>query len=458
MKPAETTHFSSLEMLVILALISLQFQPFLTGYYLTADDILFHYWAMTRPPVEWFKIGWETVLWKAKLGEFLSIPTMILGNLHIDALWMRILNLLIFVSSFVVLSFYLSTVFGRRLAVLALIAIVALSPLRFFHMTPTSFPLFLSLQFIVGIISLMALRRSGNGRRIAFAVLFLALISSEYTLFFIGALTVFDAIQIIRRRSTISFLSFVAEPRLIAVFLAFATHVIVRNWVGSGDYTAVSGLTNPMDLFSVQLFHTLNGTILGSASFDVSLAPKGALEVVRAILVGGLTYYLVCSALGKPGLNRGNFITFFAFCVFVIFCITFPIALLEKYRIWCSSPAVCVYLDSRYAGWFLAIFLGGCLAFVRQSRVTRICSATAFALLAVITSLHNGTVSQAMVAARAPWVSAEIALCQGNISWNTFLDTEYATNIPFHITENRSRNDYWKAWADTQPCTLEGTQ
>src|SRR6056297_1248866 len=219
--------------LSLLALIWLQFSPFLNGYFLTADDVLFHYFSLTGTPLEWLEQGWRTAIWKSKLGEISAIPLAVLGNSAIESAGMQIANVVLFIGSLAMFAAYLGTLFGGHLGFLVGVVVVALSPLHFYHMTPTSYPLYLSLQIMLGFACLIALWRlpAGGrlrlGRMMAFPLLFLVLVSSEYMLFFIVAATVFDA-GLVSSKAKARLWTFLSDRRSWTIALAFMTHKIGR--------------------------------------------------------------------------------------------------------------------------------------------------------------------------------------------------------------------------------------
>lgn len=441
-------------------LIWLQFAPFLHGYFLTADDVLFHYIAITSTPVEWLETAWKTAVWKAKLGELSAIPLAVLGNSGIESLVVRILNVGLFLSGLAMFAAYLGVLFGRSFGVLAGIFIVALSPLHFFHMTPTSYPLHLSPQIILGFGCLIALRHlpadeQHRIRRLAVCLLlFLALASSEYTMFFIGAAALFDAgIACAGSKTRLRTLS--TDPRAWIVVLAFLTHILFQKTIGTGSYNAMSGQGQLLAIVKVQFWHSLNGVILGPAaleSLSANVLPNTASEVLRAIGIGAATFICTLIALTRSQLRRSDLYLLIGLCLLVILCLTLPIALLQKYRDWCTSPRQCIYLDSRYAGWAVAVILGGVAAAMSHRRVARISWSAGLALFAVISALHNTHVSERMVEARAPWRIATDALCREARAWDSFLTSRTADQIPFHVTDTRTRQDYWIAWARVQDC------
>jgi len=243
----------------------LQFLPFLQGYYLTADDVLFQYYGYTQTAQDWLAIGWDTALWKSKLGEFISIPIMVLGNLNIDSLLIRVLNILVFLGSALLFALWVKERITPQVALLFALLFIAMTPLRFFHMPPTSYPLFPSIQIIVLLSCLLLIKKFHGAVRILAAIgCLLAMLSSEYTLLLGGALILFE---LIRDARSIRLLN--RDIRVWIAIAALAGHLVVRNVLGTGDYTEVSAEMRLDKVLSIVAYHSLNGTVLGPADFPI---------------------------------------------------------------------------------------------------------------------------------------------------------------------------------------------
>lgn len=214
---------------------ALQLYPFLSGYLLTADDVLFQYFALTSSPLEWVATGWEAARWKAKLGEFLSIPIMVAGNAEIGSLAVRVSNLAVFALSVGAFGVWLARRFGAGTALTFLIVGLALTPLRLYHMPPTSYPFFPSIQILILIVGLLGMEKTGSLGVGAFVVTALAMLSSEYTLLLGAALIVFTVLRDAR-----SLRGLIVDPRLWALGFAGLGHVLFRE-LSPGNYAEMSG-------------------------------------------------------------------------------------------------------------------------------------------------------------------------------------------------------------------------
>lgn len=429
---------------------ALQFLPFLHGYHLTADDVLFQYFGKTQRVKDWVSIGWDTAIWKSKLGEFISIPVMVLGNLNIDSLPIRTLNLLIFIGSALLFALWVKERLNSQVALLFMLLFIAMTPLRFFHMPPNSYPLFPSIQIILLLSCLLFINKSCRAIRIiaAFGSLF-AMLSSEYTLLLGGALILFELTQDARSARLLS-----RDIRLWISIAALIGHLMVRNFLGTGEYTEVSTYISFNKALSIVAYHSLNGTILGPADFPIKdqlLQPGDYVRsVVCALFVSSAAY--IISGQVKTDWNPILIRSLTALSVLIILALTVPIALLPKYQAWCVSPSACAYLESRYAGWAVMLSL---TAFVPLGirNLGRWLIATIIGAIALITSLQNGATMQRMDETLEPWRLAQVSFCENNFSWETFLESDLANSIPFHTTPDRTHRDYWNVWARDVSCT-----
>lgn len=434
------------------ALAVLQLIPFLTGHHLTADDVLFQYWALTKSPSGWIATGWDTALFKAKIGEAFSIPVMVLGNAAIDTMAMRAMNLGVFAASVVAFALYLRRLFGPSLALTFGLVVVAATPLRFFNMPPTSYPLFPSLQIIVLLVSMLAIDRPGPAGRVAAAAVCLAMISSEYTLLFGAALVLFELGRTAVRTDT-SRISLLFDRRAVALVCAIIVHVIYRELIGHGDYTAASGWSDPGQILAVVVNHAGNGTIFGPASVATDWSNAGLAGFALAAAVGSGGALLVAAMARRLAAPRPRLMEVLAFAVLLALALTVPIALMEKYRDWCVAPTRCAYIESRYAGWAILTLVAAGLQHALATRYKAVLAAAmVVGLTTGLTAGHNAAVAEKMRAHLGPWRAAEAARCGGNNAWRDFLVSPTAESIPFHITESRTRTDYWRAWGERITC------
>jgi len=435
-------------MMLLAVSATLQFLPFLRGYHLTADDVLFQYYALTSPAGDWFITGWKTAIWKAKLGEFLSIPIMVYGNAGIDYLVVRVINILLFISSIAIFSLWLKRHFTAGFALVFILLIISTIPLRFFHMPPTSYPFFPSIQIIVLVASLLAIKRQGTLKIIAVLGCTLSMLSSEYTLLLGSALILFELLRDMRRVS-----SLVTDSRVWVLICALAGHLIVRNIVGSGGYTSVSEGLDIQKISRVIYYHTINGTIFGPTSFPINFGSLEAMDYARSAIVSisaGMSAVLMMPYI-RAFKAQASLFSIMTLAVLIVFALTVPIALLPKYQAWCTSPGACVYLESRYAGWAVILIISA-IAQRLIYKVHGIIPAVLISFFAFVTALQNSATAHEMDRSIEPWHSAKKALCENVGNWESFLQSDVAQSIPFHVTSERSRADYWSAWAGDVEC------
>jgi len=432
---------------VILGATALQLRPFLDGWMLTADDALFQYWGLTRPVPEWISWSWGIAVWKGKLGEAFSMPLMIAGNVAIDQPGVRAANLAVFAASVALFALWLGRRFGAALGLAFGLVALALTPLRFFHMPPTSFPFFPTLQIALLLVCLMAIRARGVVGALAFFGLTLALVSAEYALVLGAALILFEVARDIR-----SLPAMMVDRRLLALAMAVGAQAIFALAVAEGDYLDASVEREFGRMAEVIVFHTANGTALGPAGFPVAEVLDDPGERIRALAAGVATGLAVL--LAAPWLRRGPAPRpwpALALALALALAMTLPIALLAKYRDWCDPAAACAYLNARYAGWAAMVALALPLAWAARA-LPAVLPGAALGVLATFTAFQNSAVAAEMREWRAPWRAAETAHCAGAAEWEAFLATEAAERVPFHVMEGRDRSDYWRAWTTGVSC------
>jgi len=433
-------------------LVLLQFWPFAHPYLLTADDTLFQYWALTRSPAEWLAIGLDMATWKSKLGELLSVPLMIFGNWGIESLGVRILNLAFFITSIALFAAYVARYVPKQTTFLVFLLVVSLSPLRDYHLPPTSYPFFPSVQLIFGFLCLRGLTKGHALRLVSALGLFFVLCSSEYTLFLLGALIAFEgAVQLTR----LGLSAALREPASLICLAALASHVLWRMFMGDGDYTEATGFEDLYSVLRVQVFHTLNGVIMGGASLSGPGTELPLWDLVRATMAGVFAGLAALVILRRaPPLNLSRLGLILGLSAVIIFFVTFPVALLAKYRDWCHSLEVCTYLDSRYAGWGLVLSIAGLASYLNKAAVLRFVFAISVGGLTTLTALHNGVVSRELQLRQLPWRMAEVSVCAGSSAWVEYVRSDLAQSIRFHVhpTQDRTRDSYWMAWAAAHTC------
>lgn len=435
--------------LCLLIACTLQFLPFFHGYYLTADDVLFQYFGETQSIQDWLAIGWDTAIRKAKIGEFISIPIMILGNLYIDSLLVRILNICIFLGSAVLFALWVKEQLNAQIALLFMLLFIAMTPLRFLHMPPTSYPFFPSIQIIILLSCLLYINKSHTTIKTisAFGCL-LAMLSSEYTLLLGGALILFELTRDTRSARLLS-----KDIRVWISIAALIGHLVIRNALGTGNYTEVSGEISLKKVLSIVAYHSLNGTILGPAGFPIENQFLQSFDYVRSAVCAFFVSSAAYLILGKVKNYRtpSPILAVAILSFLVILALTVPIALLPKYQAWCSSPSACAYLESRYAGWAVMLILAA-LVPLGIRKLGRGLITTTIGVAALITSLQNGATMQRINEGLEPWRLAQIRFCENKSSWEKFLESDLANSIPFHTTPDRTRRDYWNVWTQGVNC------
>jgi hypothetical protein len=372
---------------------------------------------------------------------------MVAGNAEIGSLAVRVTNLAVFALSVGAFGVWLARRFGAGAALAFLIVALAMTPLRLFHMPPTSYPFFPSIQILILIVGLLGMEKTGSLGVVAFVVTALAMLSSEYTLLLGAALIVFTVLWDAR-----SLRGAIVDPRLWALGLAGLGHVLFRE-LSPGNYTEMSGGADIGTMLSVMTFHTLNGISLGPAGFPVGGDILSGVEIARAIVIAAVTAGIVLLAAPYLQTSPAPVLPILIFALMMTVAMTGPIALLEKYRSWCGSSAVCAYIDSRYAGWAVMLGLGLALQWSLR-RAGKVTVALVVGLLSGVTAVQNAVVATEMRAMLAPWEVAEQSVCAGGDAWLEFVASDLAQSVSFHETPDRTRFDYWQAWAARAGCEV----
>lgn len=176
-------------------------------------------------------------------------------------------------------------------------------------------------------------------------------------------------------------------------------------------------------------------------------------EIARAIVIAAVTAGIVLLAAPYLKAPPAPVLPILFFAVLMAVAMTGPIALLEKYRNWCGSSAECAYIDSRYAGWAVMLGLGLVLQWSLR-RAGKVTVALVVGLLSGVTAVQNALVATEMRAVLAPWEVAEQRVCAGGDAWPEFVASDLAQSISFHETPDRTRFDYWQAWAAQVGCEV----
>lgn len=287
----------SLGWIAAIGLAVAQARHFTAGFRLTADDLEFHLAFLNGFP-SISHHAWHIATVQGKIGHLALVPLNAVGDYYADIFAVRALIALLHFAPFLAAGFYVSAILRRNIALPLFLALIALHPLGYSHLPPTSYPMhFLALPVALFCRLLVIRLRSRPTQApaleaIAALVLALCMLSNEYMLFVGAAMIGFEwAATWLRRRSDPTEKSpgllrsrgFLAD--ILAVSIAFASYGVFRLLNPSRyDGNNADGLGNVAAIFETVGKHILAGTVLpylGATVFDNPIA-----DVVLAACFG----------------------------------------------------------------------------------------------------------------------------------------------------------------------------
>ena len=399
---------------------------FLTGYRLTADEVYFSYIAM-----QGFEAVFDTSQWIAenqgRVGFLFLQPINMFAALMSEFLVWRI----VFVALYMLMVWagfvYAGRLLKWRIAPLAFLVFLALHPLAFEHLPPTSYPLQNTLPFLV----LFSCRLAAftYGERGVWGVLSrllqgFALLATEFALL-LGIVMIFAEVLArhpLRVRQLWSWLHTVLKDRrawldiatLSAVIGLYSAYRLAYPSIYEGN--SFQGIGDLSAVIQTTWRHILDGVVLPRLSFQLFQAPL--IIWVEALLAGVGIYLALRLSLRAAGLKNLALAKIVIFLFGAMVFVTLPVSASLKQQGWCEALRYCAYLDSRttiLGVVLLCVLLVNALLLVFKGRpfalALRRVVAGLFASIFAIGGLHNWQVAQEMARYDEVWRDARTLAC-----------------------------------------------
>jgi len=382
---------------IIGALTIIQVLLFLTGYRLTADDVLFHKVMMQGWEASWNFIK-ETAIGQGRIVHFVDLPFTLAGSYYADNIYFRTFYTGLYFSNFLLAGMYVERLVKVKITYLVILILLSFHPLDYFHLAPNAYPFRISLPLFLILISRIKLVdiRSSDGANhsplskikefLYLCLCFSGMSFSEYG-FLVGFALILTEASINSKSvcktnnalyKKIKNLILKREIRndLCLILLFFIIYI------GFGliypSYYAGNKISNDVQIF--QIGKTLFGHIYGGTSFSsffryskeiaAFFFTLGNGEMVLSFLVFSGTCFLAIRVLTQivnntnlPMLQKASVPLIF-YGLFFSFIVTIPVALTQKYQSWCVNVHACLFLDSRLSFFGFAVFASGVLLYV----------------------------------------------------------------------------------------------
>jgi hypothetical protein len=468
---------------LVLVLAGAQVQHFTAGFRLTADDVLFHFWALQGLP-ELLSQTWAVAVNQGRIGHLAIVPMNALADYFVDSYEIRVLVALIYFASFLIFSFYMSAVTRSNISLHLFLILMTLHPLAYYHLPPTSYPLHLSVALFflfVCRLSVWHLRWKPGGRSRAifpeamFALLLAVCMTTSEYMFVVG--TALMAVEwcatfFWRRSEGILDGRHVAKGILLdsrlgidalAVAVSLAAYVSFR-LIHPSEYTGNSadGLGN-IEAFSATLVkHVYAGTPLPYLSRVIFQSPSEQWLLAACFSIS--TFGAALASVRNLSRLRAPWFVGLVSIMFAAY-VTAPIAAGARFQEWCMGTVQCAYLDSRlsYFGVALAT-VAGVAALTRSfsGRLNTVLTAmvcAALAALAGLTYIQNWNRAEDMRDLVSAWERASKMACEresvsvDDTSLLAFIDPQ--DRVPRHPDFPIAR--YWRLYMADRNAALSCT-
>lgn len=322
---------------------------------------------------------------------------------------------------------YAARLLKLSIAPLAFLIFLALHPLAFEHLPPTSFPLQNTIPFFVLIACRLAATivvERGVWMVIGRSLQIIAMLSTEYALLL--GLVMISAETLsrhpVRSRQLLGWLHRVLRES--AVWGDVATLVLVIGpYVGyrlafpsSYDGNTLDGIGNLSATMKTTLRHIVDGLVLPRLNSNIFIAP---LPVWIGTVLSGFGMYaamrMACRVAAGNGTPLGPVVLFL---VGAMVFVTLPVSASVKQQNWCSVWDHCAFLDSRTT--ILGVVLVLALLITKilhhwpnnkiRKNLHRMVSGFT-ALIFALTGLHNWDVAEKMRLSAEVWDSARTLAC-----------------------------------------------
>jgi len=394
-------------------------------------------------------------------------PINMFAALMSEVLFWRLLFVTLYFLTVWLIFVYAGKVLKLSIAPFAFLIFLALHPLGFEHLPPTTYPLQNTLPFLVLVICrLAALSYQERG---AWWVLnrllqFGAMLATEFTLLLgivMVAAEVFANHPLSLRRPLSWLRALVKDTGVwIEIFtlgLVVGVYITYRLAHPSGyEGNSLAGINNLSALMGTTWHHINDGLVLPrfrSRFLDVPLSIG-----VGAILSGLAIYAAIVLALRAPLGKKISLAAVIPFLLISMVFVTLPVTASLKQQGWCEGAGHCAYLDSRTSilGVALLFAILGVTVLQRRKggrfeKAPRHLMAGVTASIFVLGGLHNWHVAQDMMRYDRIWKSAHLLACMPSLQPETpahlydLIDPH--RRIPFHEAEAPLR--FWPLYLET---------
>lgn len=412
---------------VLLALLTLWHGwVFLSGYRLTADDVQFTYVAL-QGPEEVFKTARALAESQGRIGFLFLQPINMFSALKSEFLAWRILFVVLYMLTVWLILIYAARVLNLAIAPLAFLIFLALHPLAFEHLPPTSFPLQNTLPFFVLVVCRLAANivvERGAWMVLGRLLQIIAMLATEYALL-LGVVMI-SAENLSRHP--------VRMPQLAgwlralvsdsAVWRDVATiALVIGPYVGfrlvfpsSYDGNTLDGIGNLSAMMKTTWLHIVDGLVLLRFRSDIFNAPLTiwigtALSSLGMYAAMRLAFLVATVNVGSPG-------PVVVFLLGAMLLVTIPVSASVKHQSWCNTWDHCAFLDSRTTiigvVLLLALLISKLLNQWQNGTIRRNLQrlvSGVFAVIFAMGGLHNWNVAERMALFSEVWNNARTLAC-----------------------------------------------
>ncbi|CAH1693809.1 membrane hypothetical protein [Hyphomicrobiales bacterium] len=456
--------FAALWALALVAA-ALQAQPFLSGYRLTADEILFHYLSLKNTLAQNVQFISETAAQQGRVGQFIILPINILVSDVAAVPWARIGFLGAWGGLMLLTALWVGRLCrSKAFAVLSFLMLVTYQRLGFDHMPPNSYPLQNTVPFLL----ILASRLAGGSQRSLVtnctlsAVLCLSMVTSEYAwVFGLGVVGCEYLANFSRGKeeglARLKSRGFALDVTAIAIALAI---YLGYRFVHPSHYESNSpdGIWNLSALAWTSFFHVLNGTVLLPIQWvHFAQAPWKALAAWAGMSL--LTAAVAWGAFRSLERDRPWLIIAVVGLLFSLY-MTLPVAITVRHQTWCAMAWPCAYLDTRSAFPGLAVALVAmCGWLLRFGRIMQVVLAITLGLGSGTTYLYNLWFSQEMNKAAKAWERADALACQppSSLPEGEALLKAVDPRGSISVHPNFPHADYWRIYIESRRADCTGS-
>ena len=462
-----------------------QAYPFVLGFRVSPDDILYHWYAL-HAPSDWFKTASSFAHEQGRVGHFLSIPLMMLGASVSGFLLMRIIIILAYFSVLLGFAYLVSLVLRKNLTGWIFLFFISFHPLAYSHLPPNAYPLLITIPLFIILAVQIWLTRinqdtkgiSLSGAMLAYLLLTLALLTHEYAMIFGGLLFCIGWLGGLICESNPHLhpgnhakkqgQARIEKINLLAIFTVGVMYLAFRlSFPSSYAGNTTDRFGNPILALKTLLAHAYFGTSFGPVvNFQNTLISIPSIDAIDPIHIGisllvSLLTCILSWMLSQNFQRIDRLIWAIGIAIaFGILC-ALPIALISKYQQWvgsCSFSAGgigCAYIDSRlsYLGYMGALALSSIgiltapFSLVKKFYLRSVI-ALVLGLVGGYTYLHNWVISEQIRQYVSPWKTANQLACTS--SWNSLSDAQLIARIdPSHVLLYHPDFDqaaYWRAY------------